>query len=200
VADLYALTNEDLLSLEGFAEKKAENLLQAIRASRLQSLPRLITALGIRGVGEVLAGDLPTYFADLDELSQASMDDLQKIEGVGPNTSQAILDWFSRPANIQVLRKLKAAGVWPRITEPVRASGLNQPLEGLTFVITGTLPIFSREEAKEFIQQFGGKVTDSVSKKTSYLVMGENPGSKVDKARSLDVPILDEDGLRRLVG
>jgi DNA ligase (NAD+) len=199
VADLYTLTKEKLLELEGFAEKKADNLLQAINLSRQQSLARLITALGIRGVGEVLAADLPNYYTDLDELSLASVDDLQMIEGVGPNTSQAIVDWFSRPANKQVLRKLKAAGIWPQASKFVRAVAEAQPLAGFTFVITGTLPTFSREVAKEFIQQYGGKVTDSVSKKTSYLVMGENPGSKVDKARSLGVPILDEDGLRRLV-
>ncbi len=199
VADLYTLTKENLLELEGFAEKKADNLLQAINVSRQQSLARLITALGIRGVGEVLAADLPNYYTDLDELSLATVEDLQKIEGVGPNTSQAIVDWFSRPANTQVLLKLKAAGVWPQASASVRAVAEAQPLAGFTFVITGTLATFSREDAKEFIQKFGGKVTDSVSKKTSYLVMGENPGTKVDKARSLSVPILDEDGLRRLV-
>ncbi len=199
VADLYTLTKEKLLELEGFAEKKADNLLQAIYVSRQQSLARLITALGIRGVGEVLAADLPNYYTDLDELSLASVEDLQKIEGVGPNTSQAIVDWFSRPANTQVLQKLKTAGVWPQASASVRAVAESQPLAGLTFVITGTLATFSREDAKEYIQKFGGKVTNSVSKKTSYLVMGENPGSKVDKARSLGVPILDEDGLRRLV-
>jgi DNA ligase (NAD+) len=200
VADLYTLTKEKLLELEGFGEKKADNLLQAIEASRQQSLARLITALGIRGVGEVLAADLPNYYSDLEKFSLASVDDLQKIEGVGPNTSQAIVDWFSRPANMQVLRKLKAAGVWPQASESLLAGAEAQPLTGLTFVITGTLPAFSRDEAKAFIQKYGGKVTDSVSKKTSYLVMGENPGSKADKARSLAVPILDEDGLRRLVG
>jgi len=199
VADLYTLTKENLLELEGFAEKKADNLLQAINVSRQQSLARLITALGIRGVGEVLATDLPNYYSDLDELSLATVEALQKIEGVGPNTSQAIVDWFSRPANTQVLLKLKAAGVWPQASASVRAVAEAQPLAGFTFVITGTLATFSREDAKEFIQKFGGKVTDSVSKKTSYLVMGENPGTKVDKARSLSVPILDEDGLRRLV-
>jgi len=199
VADLYSLTNEKLLELEGFAEKKAENLLQAIDLSRQQSLARLITALGIRGVGEVLAADLPNYYTDLEEFSLATVDDLQKIEGVGPNTSQAIVDWFSRPANTQVLQKLKAAGVWPQASKSLRAVAEAQPLAGFTFVITGTLATYSRDDAKEFIQKYGGKVTDSVSKKTSYLVMGENPGSKVDKARSLGVPILDEDGLRRLV-
>ncbi len=198
VADLYTLRKEDLLKLEGFAEKKADNLLASIEASRRQPLARLINALGIRGVGEVMAADLAEAFADLDELSRASVDDLMQIEGVGPNIAQSIVDWFARPANRQVLEKLRKAGVWPR--RQLRAPGpTEQPLAGLTFVITGTLPGLSREQARELIQQHGGKVTDSVSRKTDYLVVGEAPGSKLDKARELGVKILDEAGLKRLI-
>ena len=200
VADLYTLRKDDLLQLEGFAEKKAENLLQSIEVSRGQSLPRLITALGIRGVGEVMAADLPSYYRDLDALSSATFDDLQIIEGVGPNTARAIIDWFARPANQKVLNKLKAAGVWPRVESILNQIEGQLPFDGMTFVVTGTLPGFSREEAKEFIQKHGGKLTDSVSKKTSYLILGESPGSKLEKARALGVPILDEDGLRQLAG
>jgi DNA ligase (NAD+) len=199
VADLYTLHREDLLSLEGFAEKKADNLLAAIDASRRQTLARLITALGIRGVGEVMAADLARFYPDLDLLSHASLDDLQTIEGVGPNTAQAILDWFERPANRQVIAKLHAAGVWPRTEAAAQPLG-EQPLAGLTFVVTGTLPTLSREDAKEYIQSRGGKVTDSVSKKTSYLVVGEAAGSKLAKAEELGVPILDEAGLRKICG
>jgi DNA ligase (NAD+) len=198
VADLYTLRREDLLQLEGFAEKKADNLLAAIEASKGQSLARLITALGIRGVGEVMAADLARYYPDLDLLASASLEDLQTIEGVGPNTAQAILDWFERPANRQVIAKLHTAGVWPRAEIAAQPVG-EQPLAGLTFVVTGTLPTFSREEAKEYIQAHGGKVTDSVSKKTSYLVVGEAAGSKLAKAQELGVPILDEAGLKKLV-
>ena len=200
VADLYNLRKEDLLQLEGFAEKKADNLLQSIAASKGQGLSRLITALGIRGVGEVMAADLPDYYPDLDALSVATIDDLQKIEGVGPNIAQAIVDWFARPANQQVLKKLKAAGLWPRVEPGAGLAKGRLPFDGMTFVVTGTLPGLSRDEVKEFIQNYGGKVTDSVSKKTSYLVLGENPGSKLDKAQALGVPVLDEDGLRRLAG
>lgn len=200
VADLYTLKREDLLGLEGFAEKKADNLLSSIQESKLQSLARLITALGIRGVGEVMAGDLVRYYSDLDQLSLASSDELQNIEGVGPNTAQAIVDWFSRPANRKVLEKLKSAGVWPVISPKLAAETPSGSLAGKTFVVTGTLVGFTRQGVKDFIESQGGKVTDSVSKNTSYLVMGENPGSKADKARSLGIPILDEQALRRLAG
>lgn len=197
VADLYFLTKEQLLALEGFADKKAENLLAAIRASAGQPLNRLITALGIHGVGEVAAGDLARHFPDLEALARATADDLQAIEGFGPNTAAAIVDWFSRPANRALLEKLKTAGVWPVASQQSSVNS-HQSLSGLTFVVTGTLPTLSREGVKEFIEQRGGKVTDSVSKKTSYLVLGENPGSKHDKALALGVPILDEEGLKKL--
>ncbi|MBN2147849.1 MAG: NAD-dependent DNA ligase LigA [Anaerolineales bacterium] len=199
VADLYTVKKENLLELEGFAEKKADNLLEAIDASRRQSLGRLITALGIRGVGEVVAADLARYYQDLGALARASVEDLQCIEGVGPNIAQAIVDWFARPANQQVLSKLRTAGVWPIAEVGLTNTGL-QPLAGMTFVITGTLPTLSREAAAELIRSKGGKAADSVSKKTSYLVLGANPGSKLEKARNLGVAIIDETRLRQLVG
>ncbi len=197
VADLYTLRKEDLLRLEGFAEKKAQNLLNAIQASKSRPLARLINALGIRGVGEVTAAELARHYTDLDALAKASVEELMQIEGIGPNTAQAIVDWFSRPRNQRVLEKLKAAGVWPRsgITAPSGTAAL----AGLTFVITGTLKNFTREEAKAFIEAHGGKVTDSVSRNTNYLVVGENPGSKLQKARQLGIPLLDEEALRQLI-
>ena len=198
-ADLYSLRRDDLLKLEGFADKKADNLLQAIEASRQTPLARLINALGIRGVGEVMAVDLAAHYHDLDELGKASLEELQTIEGVGPNIAQSIVDWFARPANQSVLIKLKQAGVWPRSEQKPAATDA-QILVGLTFVVTGTLPNFSRDEVKGLIQRFGGKVSDSVSKKTSYVVAGENPGSKLYKARELNVPILNEADLLKLVG
>jgi DNA ligase (NAD+) len=201
IADLYTLEKEKLLTLEGFAEKKADNLLAAIASSRAQSLPRLINALGIRGVGEVMATDLSHTFTDLDALAAASLDDLQTIEGVGPNIATAIVDWFARPANQALLEKLHRVGVWPQSagSEQPASSGV-QPFAGQTFVITGTLPTWSRDDAKAFIESHGGKVTDSVSKKISYLVLGENPGSKLAKAQSLGISILDENALRQLAG
>lgn len=200
VADIFTLKREDLLTLEGFADKKADNLLSSIEASRSRPLQRLVTALGIRGVGEVMAADLAHAFPNLELLSQASIQDLQQVEGVGPNTAQAVVDWFVRPANRRVLEKLRLAGVWPQTEFSLNTDLGEAALAGMTFVVTGTLPSLSREGVKEFIQTHGGKVTDSVSKKTSYVVAGENPGSKLDKARSLDVPVLDEAGLRKLAG
>jgi DNA ligase (NAD+) len=197
VADIYSLTKDDLLKLEGFANKKAENLIAAIEISRRQTFGRVVIALGIRGVGEVMANDLARHFMDLDELQKARLSDLRHIAGIGPNIAESILDWFANAANQKVLKKLCAAGVWPKrqsITENV----LPQTLTGKTFVITGTLVRFSREKVKEFIQSHGGKVTDSVSKSTDYLVVGEDPGSKVDKAKELGVKLLSEEQLTKL--
>jgi DNA ligase (NAD+) len=198
-ADLFILKKEDLLNLEGFAEKKADNLLQAIDTARSRPLARLISALGIRGVGEVMAVDLGRFFYDLDSLARASEEDLLRIEGVGPNTALSIVDWFGREANRTFLERLKAAGVWPASRPPGQAEDGKKPLAGLTVVVTGTLPSFSREGIKEFLQSHGAKVTDSVSKKTDYLIAGEAAGSKLDKARDLGVAVLDESGLLRLV-
>jgi len=198
VSDLYKLTRADLLKLEGFADRKADNLLDAIAASKNQPLARLITALGIHGVGEVLAADLAQHFTDIDELSMAGLNRLYEIEGVGPNIAQSIVDWFANPRNMHVVQELHALGVWPTSSGKFKnRSGL--PLAGKTFVITGTLPNLSRDQAKQLIEENGGKTTDSVSRSTSYLVLGENPGSKLDKARSLGIPVLDEAGLQALV-
>src|SRR5581483_2056090 len=208
VADIYTLTRKDILEAVTKKDRKtdkeppgkiADNLLSAIAESKNRSLPRLITALGIRGVGEVSARDLANHFGNLDALSKASVDDLQEIEGVGPNIAEAIVDWFARPANKKILKKLKDVGLWPSASRSTVNRQPSGPLSGLTFVVTGTLPTFSRDDAKEFIESNGGKVTDSVSKKTDYLVLGENPGSKLEKAKSLGVKIVDEAQLRRLV-
>lgn len=196
VADLYRLTESDLLQLEGFAEKKARNLLDAIQTSKSQPLARVITALGIRGVGEIAAMELAAHFKSLDTLSQATFADLTSMEGFGPNISQAILDWFSNPRNQQLLQKLKAVGIHP---EQEEQSQKVLPLDGMTFVITGTLPSLSRDEATEFIRAQGGKVTGSVSKQTTYVLCGSEPGSKYDKAIELNIPVISEDDLRKLV-
>lgn len=196
VADLYYLKREDLLGLEGFAQKKADNILEAIEVSKSRPLGRVITALGIRGVGEVVANDLALHFKSLDRLIGSSEEDLEQVEGIGPNIAKAIVDWFQLPHNQRVLEKLRQAGVWP--TAGNGDGSTSQTLDGYTFVVTGSLPTLSRDGVKEFIQAHGGKVTDSVSKKTSYLVLGENPGSKLSKAQSLGITVVDEDGLRRL--
>lgn len=207
VADIYTLERADILDAVTKKDRKtdkeppgkiAENLLSAIEASRSQPLSRLITALGIHGVGEVMAGDLAATFPDLDALSKAKADDLLQIEGVGPNTAEGIVDWFSRPFNQKVLKKLKSVGMWPKGGKSKVESRKSNVFDGLTFVVTGTLPTFSRDDAKAFIESHGGKVTDSVSKKTSYLVLGESPGSKFDKAKSLGIKIIGEEELKKL--
>ena len=200
IADLYLLKARDLLSLEGFADKKAKNIIDAINVSKEQPLSRFINALGIRGVGEVLASDLVNYFHSVDTLGSATMEQLESIEGVGPNIAQAIIDWFATETNRKILSKLENAGVWPVITDAEQENGDGQkPLDGLVFVITGTLPTFSRDEIKSIIQKNGGKVTRSISSNTSYLLMGENPGSKLEKAISLSVPQITEEALLNLI-
>jgi DNA ligase (NAD+) len=196
VADLYSLKEVELLNLEGFAEKKAENLITAIQNSKDQPLARLITGLGIRGVGEVTARDLADRYSNLDDLSLAKHSDIESIPGLGPNIAGSIVDWFENEENQKVLQKLKASGVWP-VAE--RMEDTPHPLTGLTFVVTGTLPSLSRSEAKTLIETNGGKVTGSVSSRTSYLVLGENPGSKHEKALKLGIPVLSEDDLNHLI-
>jgi DNA ligase (NAD+) len=207
VADIFTLTREDILDAVTKKDRKtkaeppgkiADNLLESIETAKSRPLNRLLSALGIRGVGEVMATDLTRHYSDLDALSKATVDELQEIEGVGPNIAEAIVDWFARPANQNLLKKLKSAGVWP--VSQVAETGDQPPgaLADLTFVVTGTLASFSRQEIKEFIQSNGGKVTGSVSGNTDYLVVGENPGSKLDKAQELGVKIISEDELRSL--
>lgn len=196
--DLYLLSKEPLLTLDKFGEKKAENLLDAIQASKSQTLQRLLIALGIKGIGEVAARKLAQKYGSLDAISHAGLDDLQQIEGVGPNLAESVYEWYRLESNQQMLAQLKELGLNP--TESTAVSTTKLPLAGLTFVVTGTLEGFSREGISDFILQNGGKVSGSVSSKTSYLVLGADPGSKYEKARQLGVPILSETQLRELVG
>ncbi len=197
-ADLYFLKREQILALEGFADKSADNLLQAIEASKKRGLARLLFALGIRYVGSTVAELLARHFATLDELMAATQEELEAIEGIGPRTAASLVEWFSRPSNREMVEKLRRAGVsFARAGQ--EGEGLEQPLAGLTFVITGTLASFTRDEAKAFIEAHGGRVTSSVSRKTDFLVVGENPGSKLQKAQSLGVKIITEDELLGMV-
>ena len=197
IADLFYLEKSKLLALEGFGEKKATNLIEAIENAKEQPLYRLITGLGIRGVGQVAAQDLSDRYQDLDELSQATQEELESIEGFGPNIAESIVLWFENEENQEVLEKLKAAGVWPSAEQEEETGP--QPLEGLTFVVTGTLPTLTRSEVKDLIESNGGKVTGSVSGNTDYLVLGEDPGSKYDQAQKRNVPTLSEDELKQLL-
>ena len=197
VGDIYQLSKEDLLSLEGFADKKTEKLLSAIDTSKSQPLNRVINALGIRGVGETVAADFANHFQSLEALSKAKPAVLEAMEGIGPNIASGVVDWFAQPRNRKLLSKLKKAGVWP---EAEQVEPGPQTLSGRTFVLTGTLPTMQRSEAKALIVAAGGKVTGSVSGKTDYLVAGEKAGSKLTKAQDLGVEVIDEAELQRLLG
>lgn len=197
-ADLYTLKRDALMKLDKFGEKKAENLLQAVESSKQQPLERLIIGLGIHGVGEVAARKLARQFHNLDALSRASLDELTSLEGIGPGIAASITGWFAQPHNQELLQKLRANGVWPQEHE-TKENAQSGALAGKTFVITGTLPTLSREQAERLILEHGGTISSSVSKKTDYLLLGENPGSKYAKALELGIPILDEDSLRQML-
>ncbi len=198
VSDIYTLhqKREQLLSLEGFAEKKVDSLLAAIKQSKDQPLARVVAALGIHGVGGVVAKTLVAHYPSLTALAAATAEDLQSIEGVGPHIAQSVVDWFRRPRHQDVIRKLREAGV-PR-AQPQAAAPSTALLAGLTFAITGTLPTMSRDQAKSLSEASGGKVSGSVSGKTDDLVMGENPGGKLARAQSLGVHIITEEQLRKM--
>ncbi len=197
VADLYYLTVDDLLSLPGFGRKRSENLVQAIQHSKDRPLQRLIYGLGIRNVGLVTAAILTRRYETLDQLAQATVEELLDLPNIGPTTAQFIVDWFRRERNQRVLEKLRRAGVWPR-AERQREPSASQPLAGLTFVITGTLPGLTRKQAQAWLEAQGARVTNTLSRKTSYLIVGENPGSKLQKARRLGVPTITWEAVQGL--
>jgi DNA ligase (NAD+) len=198
VADLYRLKRDDLLELEGFAEKKAQNLLNAIAASKQQPLDRLIAALGIRHVGSVAAEALAAHFGSMDKLLGASEGELTVLEGIGPTIAASIIEWSSNSRSLALIQKLKRAGVNPKVKAGAASPASGAQLSGKTFVITGTLSK-PRDEIAAWIKSAGGKVTDNVSHKTDYVVAGESPGSKLTKGQSLGVTILDEAALNRLL-
>jgi DNA ligase (NAD+) len=200
VADLYDLNREQLLALDGWAEKSADALLTTLNASKNRPLARVLTALGIRGVGTTVAELLVAFFPSLDALASASAEQLESVEGMGPITAQRIIEWFERPRHRKIVEKLGNAGVRLEETPGKQEEAKEkQPLAGLTFVITGTLPTLSRQEAKSLVEAHGGTVTGSISGKTSHLLVGESPGSKLRKAQSLDISIIDETTLRHMI-
>ena len=195
IADIYSLTEEKLLSLERIGRKSADNLLREIGASKKLALERVILGLGVRFVGERTAELLAEHFGSMDALMNASFDELQQVTEVGPRVAEAITEFFSEPRNRELVERLRKAGLNFEGEKKKRGT----KLAGKTFVLTGTLPNFSRDEAKKMIEDQGGKVSGSVSKKTDYVVAGSDAGSKLDKARELKVAVIDEDGLRELL-
>jgi DNA ligase (NAD+) len=196
VADLYFLSTDDLIDLEGFAEKKVDNLLAAIDASRCRPLERVLAALGIKGVGSTVAVLLLDHFPSFDALVNATQEQLEAIPGMGPLTAVNVVDFFADPRSRALIDKLRSGGVSFQAEERQAAS---DRLAGLVFVITGTLPTLSRDEASALIESHGGKVTGSVSGKTSYVLAGESPGSKLDRANQLGVPVITEQGLHDML-
>jgi len=194
VTDLYALTTEQLTELERFADKSAENLIDAISASKAQPLSRLLFGLGIRHVGQTAAQLLARHFGAMDALSRATVEDILALRGIGETIAQAVVAYFHDPSVAALVAKLAAAGL--TMSEPV-AVAAGGAFKGMTFVVTGTLPTMSRTEATELIETQGGRVTSGVSKATTAVVVGEDAGSKFEKAKALGIEIIDEAELRR---
>jgi len=194
VADIYKLTKKDLLSLERFADKSAQNILDEIEASKKLPLERVIYGLGIRFVGERTAQFLAEHFGSMEALEQAGQEELQEVNEVGPRIAESIVEFFSIAANRKLVERLREAGL--TLTGQKKQRGTK--LAGKTFVLTGTLAHFTRDEAKKMIEDAGGKVTGSVSKKTDYVVAGADAGSKLDKANQLGVKVIDEKEMEKL--
>ena len=196
VADLYSLTKEQLLQLDKFKDKSAQNLLDAIEASKQNNLDKLVFGLGIRNIGDKAAAQLAEHFGAMQALAAASGEEIAAIDGIGAVMAQSVTEFFARSGTADLLARLQAAGVnmeW-------HGEKKGTALAGMTLVVTGTLPHLSRQEAEALIVQNGGKASGSVSKKTAYVVAGEAAGSKLTKAQTLGIPILDEAGLYRLIG
>jgi DNA ligase (NAD+) len=195
VADIYSLTEADLMKLERMGKKSADNILKEIEGSKKLPLERVIYGLGIRFVGERTAQFLAEYFGSIEALMAASEEELQQVNEIGPRVSAAIREFFDEPKNVALVKRLEKAGL--KFTGEKKQRGTT--LAGKTFVLTGTLPTYSRDEAKKMIEDAGGKVAGSVSKKTDYVVAGEDAGSKLDKARELGVAVIDEKEMEKLV-
>jgi len=195
-ADLYDLTVEQLVEIERLAEKSAAGLVQAVEASKQQPLSRLLFALGIEHVGETAAREIARHFGTMDAILGATVDDVMAVHGVGDTMADSIVNWFADERALALIERLRARGL--RLDEPVTRSG--GTLKGHTIVITGTLPTLSREQATALIEANGGRVSGSVSKKTSFVLVGADAGSKLEKAKQLGVRIVDEDELREILG
>jgi DNA ligase (NAD+) len=197
IPDLYVLKYEDMVELERMGPKSTQNLLDEIEKSKQRDLNRLIYALGIRFVGERTAQALASHFGGLDSLAKASLEELIQVEDVGPKVAESIVFFFQQRENLELLDKLRAAGV--RFFSQTVTSPKEGSLSGKTFVLTGKLTRFSREEAQKRIEKLGGTVTSSVSRKTTFVIVGEDPGSKLEKAQTLGVPVLDEKDFLKMI-
>jgi DNA ligase (NAD+) len=200
VADLYALTLEDLASLDRMAKKSASNVLGQIEDSKARDLWHLIYGLGIRHVGERTAGILARQFGSLDRLATATVEELDDVHEIGLTMAQSIHDWFADAGNRELCERLKKAGVRTELEAQPTAEPASDQFAGKVFVLTGTLPGMSRDEARELIEANGGRVTGSVSKKTDYVLAGADPGSKIDKASQLGVRVIDEAEFKKMLG
>jgi len=196
IPDLYSLKFDDLVSLERMGPKSSQNLLDQIEASRTSDLSRLIFALGIRHVGEKLARTLAEGFPSLDDLARAKVEDLTEIEDVGPKVAESIVLFFAQDGSRRLLARLKEAGLNFSARREKKGPG---PLEGQIFVITGTLESCSRDKAKEWIERLGGATAEALSRKTTYLVVGSSPGSKLDKAKKLGIRTIGEEDFLKLL-
>ncbi|MBU0744936.1 MAG: NAD-dependent DNA ligase LigA [Gammaproteobacteria bacterium] len=195
VADLYSLSQEKLVALERQGEKSAQNILQAIAKSKKTTLAKFIYALGIREVGEVTAQNLAMHFGDLSRLMQASIVELEAVPDVGPAVASQIVSFFSEKRNLELIERLRQSGIyWPQ-----QESSLEKRLYGQIFVLTGALQKMSRDEVKDKLYELGAKISESVSKKTNYVIVGDNPGSKLDKAKKLGVELIDEKKLLEIL-
>jgi DNA ligase (NAD+) len=202
VADLYRLKLDDLASLERMAAKSASNLLSQIEASKSRDLWHLIYGLGVRHVGERTAGILARQFGSLDRLGQATVTELDEVHEIGLTMAQSIRDWFDDPGNKDLCRRLSEAGV--RTESETQSAGAgnggDQRFAGKQFVLTGSLPGMTRDEARSLIEAGGGRVTSSVSKKTDFVLAGAEPGSKLEKAVELGVTVIDEGQFKKMFG
>jgi DNA ligase (NAD+) len=195
VADVYSLTTEQLVGLERMGEKSAENLFAGIEASKQRPLSRVLFALGIRHVGDETAELLAGHFGSMDALAGATLEELEAVPTIGPKTAQSVYEYFQDEQNRALIDKLRDAGVKLEGAAAAREG----PLMGSTFVVTGSLARWSRNEIESLIKSYGGAVGSSVTKKTSYLVAGESPGSKLAKAEEYNVSVLDEEGFGKLL-
>jgi DNA ligase (NAD+) len=195
LADIYHLPWDEIRELEGYGDKRVEKLQAGIEGSKARPVHRLLTALGIRFVGSVVAELLMSRYNNLFDLMDAPQDDLNAIEGIGPRIAESVHEWFQLEPNRELIRKFAAAGVQVAEERKVPPPLSSLPFAGKTFVVTGTLPTMSREEAQDYIKVRGGKVAGSVSSKTSYVVVGEAAGSKLTKAQALGIPTISEEEL-----